>query len=459
MNSKEQQASELNDGLKSPSSTNTPEKSSWFLEFAKMVTEISTAFANTASQTGKVIVDTAVGVGEAIGYTTSQTGKAVVNTASGVGKAICDTTSETGKAVVNTASGVGDTICQTTSQTGKTVVETATAIAQTTAKQTYNLFEQATQKAGETISFVSDNWLLRRLSGVFRLDWLVGAADSVDLAKAEADVRKLQKEYPEESPSQIAHRIMVEKAVYAGGVGLVSSILPGEALLLFALDLATTTKLQAEMIYQIAAAYGLDLKEPARKGEVLAIFGLGLGGSRAVKAGLGILRNVPLAGAAIGASSNAVMLYSLGYAACRFYEAKLNAPTAVTTLADLEIGSDSYLETAIAQQKVMDGILVHAIVASHPEKSWSEILPQLQTFNLSQTSLETIAANIQSPQPLDTLLAQLNRDYAIPLLAQCYRIAQADRVITPAKNELMQRIAEKFDLDLNGIREMVKPQS
>jgi len=37
----------------------------------------------------------------------------------------------------------------------------------------------------------------------------------------------------------------------------------------------------------------------------------------------------------IGASSNAAMLYSLGYAACRFYEAKLDSPTSVTTDATL----------------------------------------------------------------------------------------------------------------------------
>jgi uncharacterized protein (DUF697 family) len=54
------------------------------------------------------------------------------------------------------------------------------------------------------------------------------------------------------------------------------------------------------------------------KGEVLTIFGLALGGNRAIKAGLELLQNTPVAGAVIGASSNAVMLYTVGYAACRF---------------------------------------------------------------------------------------------------------------------------------------------
>ena len=187
----------------------------------------------------------------------------------------------------------------------------------------------------------------------------------------------------------------------------------------------------------------------------MTIFGLGLGGNRALKAGFGILRNVPIAGAAIGASTNAVMMYSLGYATCRFYEAKLNA-LGKATLTDLQTASDEYLEIALAQQKVMDKILIHIILASYPDKSWLEIVPQLKSFNLSPTSLETIAANIQAPPALDTLLSQLNRDYAIPLLAQCYKIAMLDHLISDRESEVMEKIAQKFDLDLNSIAEAVK---
>ncbi len=188
---------------------------------------------------------------------------------------------------------------------------------------------------------------------------------------------------------------------------------------------------------------------------------MGLGGSRALRAaGLGLLRNVPFAGAMIGASTNAAMLYSLGYAACRFYETKLNSPASVTseeTLESLKQQSDKYLETAIAQQTIMDQILVHMILASHPEKSWEEIQPQLKALNLSPASLEAIAKNIQSPQPLDTLLNQLNRDFAIPLLAQCYRIAQSEGATTAAEKRVIDAIATKFNIDMNSItQEIVK---
>ena len=99
----------------------------------------------------------------------------------------------------------------------------------------------------------------------------------------------------------------------------------------------------------------------------------------------------------------------------------------------------------------MDQILVHMILASHPEKTWDEILPELKTLNLNPNSLDAIAQNIKSPKPLDVLLNQLNRDFAIPLLAQCYKIAQLDNKTTPVEQEIIEAIASKFDIDKNGI--------
>ncbi|MFH7028876.1 MAG: hypothetical protein ACHBN1_26660 [Heteroscytonema crispum UTEX LB 1556] len=326
-------------------------------------------------------------------------------------------------------------------------VKTVGEVGEATVKQTHKLIEQATQAAGELTNRLGDNWLIRRVAGVLNLNWLIGASDNVDLAKAEAEVKKLKQEYPNESPSEISHRIMLDKATKAGGIGLATSILPGFAAALLAIDLAATTQLQSEMVYQIASAYGLNLKDKARKGEVLAIFGLALGGGRLLKAaGLGLLRNVPFAGAVIGASSNATMIYSLGYAACRFYEAKLDASKSLTseeTLAQLKQESEKYLEKAIAQQAIVDQILVHMILASHPEKTWEEILPDLQALNLSSNSLDAIAQNIKSPQPLETLLNQLDRDFAVPLLAQCYRIAQFNGKTTPEEQKVISAIASR----------------
>ncbi|MBD2343709.1 hypothetical protein [Anabaena subtropica] len=334
--------------------------------------------------------------------------------------------------------------------TKPSLIDTFAKVGQATFKQTQQLFEQGTQLTGTVINHLSENWLIRKISGFLNLNWLIGASDNVDVEKVAASVNKLKQKYPQESPSQISHRIMMDKAAKSGGVGLASSILPGVAAALLAVDLAATLKLQTEMLYEIAAAYGLDLKDSARKGELLTIFGLGLGGGRLLKAaGLALLRNIPFAGAAIAASSNATLSYSLGYAACRFYEAKLDAATPINspeTLANLKAQSERYLETAIAQEAVMDQILVHMILASHPEKTWEQILPDLQTANLSPTSLAAIKQNIKSPQPLEQLLNQLNRDFAVPLLARCRKIAQIDHQTTPLEQEIITAIANKFDI-------------
>ena len=377
-------------------------------------------------------------------------------------ESLVKTVGQVGGTITDTALGLGVTVGGSALEAGSTVVSTVASVGEVAAKQTHKIIEQATETAGNVVSHLSDNWLIHRLAGVVNLNWLVGASDSVNLVKAEAAVKHLKQKHPQDSPTQLAHQIMMDKAVKAGGIGLTTSIVPGAAAALLAVDLAATTELQSEMVYQIASIYGLDLQDPARKGEVLAIFGLGLGGGRLLKtAGLRLLRNIPFAGAVIGASANATMIFSLGYAACRFYETKLDASKSLTseeTIAKLQEQSENYLEKAIAQEAVMDQILVHMILASHPEQNWSEIQPQLEVLNLSSTSIEAIEQNIKSPQPLDTLLNQLNRDFAAPLLAQCYRIAKLDKTTTTIEEKIINAIKNKFDIDVNSIESVVENQ-
>jgi len=175
-----------------------------------------------------------------------------------------------------------------------------------------------------------------------------------------------------------------------------------------------------------------------------------LGGNNALKAGLGFIRNVPLAGATIAAGTNATMLYSLGYAASRFYEAKLREETAepsTETLQALQQESEQYLDVAIAQQAIVDRILVHIILASYPDKTLEDILRELETLKITPESRDVIAANLRSPEPLETLLEQLNRDFAIPLLVLGRQIAQSNGEVSPQETKVLEAIAEKFDLN------------
>lgn len=382
----------------------------------------------------------------------------VLATASGAVTGAGQRAAQTGKAVIQTSLGIAAAIARSTSQSTDFAFKLAVNTSKNLFKTSHYLATQATRGTGQAITYVSDNPLIRKLTRAMKLEWLTGLSDQVDLQKAAEAVQTLQQKHPEATPSQIAHQIMLEKAIYAGGVGLASSLVPGGAIALLAVDLATTTALQTEMLYQIAAAYGLDLNDPARKGEVLAIFGLTLGGNRAIKAGLATLKTVPLAGALIGASANATLLYTLGYAACRFYEAKLNpevVETSTETLEAIKQKSETYLEVAIAQQALVDQILAHMILATYPETSWNDILPQLDALQLSPNSLETIAENLKAPQPLGALLDQLNQDFAVLTLARCYAIAHLDGVITEAESELLQTMSRQFDLDLSAIKTVV----
>ncbi|WP_242046458.1 hypothetical protein [Cylindrospermum sp. FACHB-282] len=139
------------------------------------------------------------------------------------------------------------------------------------------------------------------------------------------------------------------------------------------------------------------------------------------------------------------MIYALGYAACKFYEAKQNPLTLKATLIDVQAESEKYLEAAISQEKIMDQILVHVVLAGNPDKSWEDILPELQAANLSPASIEAIAAHIKSPPSLERLLEQINSDFAVPLLAQCEKIANLDGVITPEESNVIEAINQKLN--------------
>lgn len=203
---------------------------------------------------------------------------------------------------------------------------------QVTAKatETQKMLERTTQQTGRTLKLIAENPVLKYLSDVLGADWLMAILGQVDVEQAGATVRRLQGKYPQDTPEQIAQRIMFDKAWEAGKIGLLTNIIPPMAVALLGMELAAMTKLQAEMIYQIAGAYGLDLHEPARRGEVLAIFGLSLG-SGVLKAGVSWLEIIPGLGAVLGASTNATILYVLGYTACQFYEGKYKSFSEGTT--------------------------------------------------------------------------------------------------------------------------------
>jgi hypothetical protein len=101
---------------------------------------------------------------------------------------------------------------------------------------------------------------------------LVSWACAVDLEAARVAVDKLKEQYAAKEPYQLAHILIVQKSFQAAGIELVKGI--GVDKLLDALagvSLPIIATLSAEMIYQIAAIYDLDLYAPERRLEVIGV--------------------------------------------------------------------------------------------------------------------------------------------------------------------------------------------
>lgn len=201
-------------------------------------------------------------------------------------------------------------------------IDTTTRVGEVAGDSAHAVLEQTTESVGNTLNPIAENPAVDYVAKIPGLSWLTSALGRVDKAKALDDVSRLKVKHPTDTPEELAHHIIVDTTLKAGGVGLAANIIPPVALGLFAVDLAAVAALQSEMLYRIAAAYDFDVNDPARKGEALTIFALSVGTSGAVKAGLGVVELIPLVGAAVGASSNAGILYSFGIAASQFYKKK-----------------------------------------------------------------------------------------------------------------------------------------
>ena len=364
------------------------------------------------------------------------------NTQTSIPESIADAASELCKSIFEGASQATQNIAKTTAGVGMLLED----FAENSTRQAHQLLEQATTETGRKIQSAAQNPILKFLSNLWGAGWLKTLLGEIDTKQIEAKVKKLQQEYPLEKPSEIAHRVMVEKAWEGSKVGLITNIIPPIAVALFGIELAATTKMQAEMVYEIAAAYGLDLSDPARRGEVMAIFGLSLGGS-SFKTGLSVIEIIPGVGPVVAASSNAMMLYALGFTACRFYEGKLNNTNGELTVSDFAKETDAQLLSAPEQLAIMDRILAQMILVSHPDKAWSDIAPALQI--ISPSAAKDMESHLENPEPLEELLERLEPELGMSVLAQCYRIASLDGVITTQERKFLEAIALKFDIDLD----------
>ena len=326
------------------------------------------------------------------------------------------------------------------------IVNTVGSLTTILTTETQKILDKTTVSTGQTLEWIASNPVLRAADNIIGLDWLMTFLGKADTAKIEAHVSKLQSQYPDETPNQIAHRLIIAKSWEGGRLGLLTNIIPPVAALFMGIELVATTKLQTEMVYEIASAYGLDLDEPARRGEVLAIFGLSLGAD-VLKTGLTVVEIIPGIGAVVGASTNAAMLYVLGQTACRFYEGKITQ----ADITSVEQETDQDWQVALHQSKVMDRILAQMIKISYPKQDWSEILPKIK--EISPSSVKTIAVNLEKTENLSLLLEELLPEFAPLTLNRCYEIAKSNGEITLEEQQVLSQIALKFNLDMSALNQ------
>ena len=376
-----------------------------------------------------------------------------------------DLASAIGGAAATSGHFVADTAVNAYGAVGEIAGSVGAKTRETVDERAMPLLVGLTERAGNITESITNHSPLRRVAKAFNLEQWLDISSHVDLEKAAQTVTNLKAEFPAESNRQIARRLITQKALYAGGVGL-STSLPGLAIPMLALDMAATSLLQAELVLQIAAVYGLDLDDPARKGEMLAVFGCVVGGGKAGKAGLevfrnselvakglnaitkvpvekiglGVLRNVPLMGAAIGATANAAMIYALGNAACSFYEKRLNLGATAEVMALVKQENALYLEASATQKLIADQVLLHVVLAGNPATDKAELLAALREMDFSDASIETIESGLDSPKSLEELLPQLDSEFASYVAVQARNIAQMNGLINKEETEILDVI-------------------
>jgi uncharacterized protein (DUF697 family) len=194
-------------------------------------------------------------------------------------------------------------------------------------QEAHNFVERGTKQLGRTVTPFVENPILNSVTQLPMLRWFSAALGQVDVDRVNRDVQQLRQQHPQKTRSELSQQLIQEATLKAAGIGLATNILPPVAAVLFAVDIAALSSLQAEMIFRIAAIYDLPLKDDARRGEVLTIYGLSFGGTSLIKTGLSVAELIPGVGAVIGASSDAALLFTLGQAVARFYETKFRRTT------------------------------------------------------------------------------------------------------------------------------------
>lgn len=217
---------------------------------------------NKALQTSKSTLRGAVQVGTQVGSTGIKAGIAITHTASEAGEVVGGAALQAGRVVTNMAVDTTTVVGSKALEVSKVAIETTEKSSIAAAKETALLVGQAAEgikSASEVIaSQIVDSFKH------YAQPLLETAIEQVNLKQIEATVNQIQQEVLDHKAETLAKHLIDRKVVQASATD----------------NWLETARLQAEMIYEIAAVYGFQPDDENRKQEILEIAAANLGGSK-----------------------------------------------------------------------------------------------------------------------------------------------------------------------------------
>ncbi|MBW4627911.1 MAG: hypothetical protein KME49_20975 [Brasilonema octagenarum HA4186-MV1] len=142
----------------------------------------------------------------------------------------------------------------------------------------------------------------------------------IDLDAVEKFVTLVLTKFPNATPEQMTQRLLRRQLFRVSRTSVVMSVVPSKMAESVGVDHVEIALIQAEIIFQIAVAYGFELQIPECKNEAFAILDRVLRANRLATIGLSATQIIPVAGGFINTGTDTYLVYQIGNTAQQFYK-------------------------------------------------------------------------------------------------------------------------------------------
>ncbi|NMF62892.1 hypothetical protein [Brasilonema octagenarum] len=142
----------------------------------------------------------------------------------------------------------------------------------------------------------------------------------IDLDAVEKFVTLVLTKSPNATPEQMTQRLLRRQLFRVSRTSVVMSVVPSKMAESVGVDHVEIALIQAEIIFQIAVAYGFELQIPECKNEAFAILDRVLRANRLATIGLSATQMIPVAGGFINTGTDTYLVYQIGNTAQQFYK-------------------------------------------------------------------------------------------------------------------------------------------